>query len=132
MYMKGLKLLEWLHAPRPACQLTNLAPFQTGTSLQKHRLHCWASTPTAYVMSFTAPVIRQQTPVYHEVTFFFASNDPHTISTSGEVSHSMSSNPQRQCTNTGALHTQLSHSYTSANDHVQICTACGSHDKTWL
>ena len=25
------------------------------------------------------PVIRQQTPVYHEVTFFFASNDPHTI-----------------------------------------------------
>jgi hypothetical protein len=25
------------------------------------------------------PAIRQQTPVYHEVTFFLASNDPHTI-----------------------------------------------------
>ena len=90
MYIQGLKILEWLHAPSPACQLTNLAPFRSSTSLQKHRLHCWASTPTAYAMSFTAPVIsppapplwariRQQTLVYHEVTFFFASNDPQTI-----------------------------------------------------
>ena len=66
------------------------------------------------------PAIRQQKPVYHEMTFFLASGKPQKILDFGKNFHSMGSNPQNRCTNTGALHTQLPRSYTFAKGQVQI------------